>query len=88
MRSTEPTATNNKVIVEYLFNIIECFLFVALAEIISIKDVRGAKCYYVHYVDCKYENVLKFLLARILVILTTTQNQPINGIVIWPNTSH
>jgi histone acetyltransferase HTATIP len=24
-----------------------------LAEIISIKDVQGAKCYYVHYVDCK-----------------------------------
>lgn len=29
-------------------------LILALAEIISIKDVQGTKCYYVHYVDCKY----------------------------------
>lgn len=31
-------------------------IFAALAEIISVKDVRGIKCYYVHYVDCKYDS--------------------------------
>lgn len=25
-----------------------------LAEIISIKEIRGQRGYYVHYVDCKY----------------------------------
>ncbi|KOX74812.1 Histone acetyltransferase Tip60 [Melipona quadrifasciata] len=31
----------------------------ALAEIISVKDVHGVKCYYVHYVDCKYNASLR-----------------------------
>lgn len=31
----------------------DSILSVALAEIISVKDVQGVKCYYVHYVDCK-----------------------------------
>jgi hypothetical protein len=29
--------------------------FIALAEIISVKEVKSSKHYYVHYVDCKYK---------------------------------
>lgn len=28
--------------------------FSALAEIISIKDIKGVMQFYVHYVDCEY----------------------------------
>ena len=28
--------------------------FTALAEIVSVKEAKGSKAYYVHFVDCKY----------------------------------
>lgn len=40
----------------------------ALAEIISVKEVHGVKCYYVHYVDCKYnETCLRWKELRVYV---------------------
>jgi len=37
----------------FLFDAVFC-AFTALAEIVSVKEVKGTKSYYVHYVDCKY----------------------------------
>lgn len=38
-----------------------------LAEIISIKDVRGQRGYYVHYVDCKLSVGWVLVFARSMV---------------------
>ena len=28
---------------------------IALAEVLSVKDINGLRLFYVHYIDCKYE---------------------------------
>lgn len=30
-----------------------CVVLIALAEILSVKDISGRKLFYVHYIDCE-----------------------------------
>ena len=46
-------------LVLFSFDAVFC-AFTALAEIVSVKEVKGMRSYYVHYVDCKYYSCVFF----------------------------
>lgn len=63
MHSSDDWREYSKSLVIYYDNNINRFkkifciiIFLALAEIISIKDVGFMRYYYVHYIDCKFND--------------------------------